>query len=138
MTSMHEDLVTRLRSDAGVIAAAGVVNSRAAIDWVERPRDVFPCATLEEIDAGDIFTLGGKSGLAGTLIQADCWGLTFGDVKILERAIVSALEQTGTAGTTDFSYSLRQSSRSVRPEDLGSGLKVFRASLDFEVWNEPA
>lgn len=134
---MEEDLVTRLRAVSAIATLVGVSNTRAAIDWIERP-EILPALTLTDITAGRLYNHEGADGLKNPIIQFDCWGGTYAAAKALARAVITEMEAAKTTGTTKFDYSFLVASRAMKPEDLGSGIKVFRQSLDFSVWYQPA
>lgn len=132
---MEEDLLTRLRANlSGVV---GTRNGRAAIDWLERG-ETLPCLTVHGFAPGRQYTFKGPSGYFGASIQFDCWGQTYSAVKVMERAVIAEMEQPRTVGSTIFNVSFLADARAMEPEDLGSGIKVFRQSLDFTVWHRPA
>lgn len=132
---MEEDLLARLRTRlSGVV---GTRNSRAAIDWVERG-ETLPCLTLQDFAPGREYTFSGARNYFGTSVQFDCWAKTYGEAKLIERALIAEMEQARTVGDTRFNVSFLTDSRAMKPEDLGSGIKVFRQSLDFTVWHGPA
>jgi hypothetical protein len=134
---VEEDLKTRLRATAAITALVGTVNSRAAIDWIERP-EVLPALTMQDITAGRLYAHDGAAGLKNPVIQFDCWGTTYLAAKLLARAVIAEMETAETVGTTKFDNSFLVASRAMDPEYLGSGIKVFRQSLDFSVWHSPA
>lgn len=134
---MEEALVTRLRATAAIAALAGTFHGRPAIDWIERP-EVLPAVTLQDITGGRIYTHGGAVGLGDPVVQIDCWAKTYGTAKLLARAVIAEMETQETVGGIRFGFSFLEDSRAMKPEDLGGGIKVFRQSLDFRVWHQPA
>jgi len=134
---MEEALITRLRGTAAITALVGTSNSRAAIDWIERA-DVLPCLTLQDVTAGKIYAHDGSDHLANPTIQIDCWATSYGAAKVLARAVIAEMETAQTVGSIQFNESFLVTSRGMEPEDLGSGIKVYRQSLDFSVWWQPA
>jgi hypothetical protein len=155
---MEEALLARLRATTAVTALVGTNNSRAAIDWIERP-EALPALTLQDITAGKIYAHGGAVGLANPVVQIDCWGRTYGEAKALARVVIAEMETTekvfgpavdqslildfiNQTYTVDagilFDESFLVASRAMEPDDLGGGLKVYRQSLDFSVWFQPA
>lgn len=133
---MEEALLARLRAETTITALVGTHNSRAAIDWLERP-EVLPALTLQDITAGKIYAHDGATGLANPVIQIDCWGNTYGAAKLLARAVITEMETAETISGIVFEESFLVASRAMNPEDLGNGTKVFRQSLDFNVWFAP-
>lgn len=144
---MEEDLVARLRAAAGIVAATGklgppiVPTERPAVDWEERYSDAnsaFPALTLQDVSPGRSYTHGGAVDLGNPVIQFDCWGRSAADAKALAAAVIAEMETPTTFGGTDFSTALLVGGGRMPTEDLGSGLKVFRHRLDFQVWSSPA
>lgn len=134
---MEEALLARLRATEAVTALVGTNNSRAAIDWIERP-EALPALTLQDITAGKIYAHDGATGLANPVVQIDCWGRTYGEAKLLARAVIAEMETAQTQGSIAFDESFLVASRAMEPDDLGGGLKAYRQSLDFSVWFQPA
>ena len=133
---MEEALLARLRAESSITALTGTHNSRAAIDWIERP-ETLPAITLRDITAGKIYAQDGATGLANPLVQIDCWAGTYGAAKLLARSVITEMETAETISGIVFDESFLVASRAMDPEDLGGGLKVFRQSLDFSVWFQP-
>lgn len=134
---MEEALVARLRATAAIAALVGTTNSRPAIDWIERP-EVLPAITLQDVTSGRDYTHGGATDLERPIVQIDCWAGTYGEAKLIARAVIAEMETQETVSGTAFGFSFVEASRSMDPEDLGGGIKVFRQSLDFRVWFQPA
>lgn len=132
---MEEDLLVRLR--ANVASVVTTRNGRPAIDWIERGEEL-PCITLQDFAPNREYTFKGARQYFGPSIQFDCWARTYGAAKIIERALIAEMEQARTVGTTQFDVSFLTDARAMQPEDLGSGIKVYRQSLDFIVWHCPA
>lgn len=133
---MEEALLARLRGTAAITALVGTYNSRAAIDWIERP-ETLPAITLRDITAGKIYAQDGAAGLANPVVQIDCWATTYGAAKLAARAVITEMETAETISGIVFDESFLVASRAMDPEDLGGGIKVFRQSLDFSVWFQP-
>lgn len=134
---MEEALVTRLRAVTAITSQLATVNSRPAIDWIERP-ETLACITLQDISAGRLYAHDGAAGLANPLVQIDCWARTYGAAKLIARAVITEMEQSATVSSIAFDEAFLEASRAMDPEDLGGGIKVFRQSLDFSVWFKPA
>lgn len=130
---MEEALKTRLRAASGVAAVVATHNGRPAIDWIERP-EVYPAVTLENITPGRVYNFDGPRSLEEPVVQVDCWARSFGETKLIERAIIAELEQSATVDGVAFQNGFLAASRAMNPEDLGSGIKVFRMSLDFRLF----
>ncbi|MGB7406788.1 MAG: hypothetical protein WA906_13955 [Pacificimonas sp.] len=131
---MEEDLLNRLRAANAITELLG---SPKAIKWIERSRDL-PSLTMTNIAPGRSYTFEGASRVEGSTVRFDCWGRSFGETKLIERALVAELERPASMGDTQFQAGFLEASRSMEPEDLGSGIKVFRQSLDLTIWHSPA
>lgn len=134
---MEEALLTRLRESAPIIVLVGTFNDRPAIDWGER-KDVLPSIRLQDVAPGRDYDFDGAISLAEPLVQIDCFAASYGAAKLLERAVIEELEQAATVGGIAFQNGFLVSGRAMEPEDLGGGIKVYRQSLDFRLWNTPA
>lgn len=134
---MEEALLARLRANTTLQGLLGTTNSRASIDWIERSPNL-PAISLQDITAGSIYAHDGRVGLANPNVQVDCWAQTYGEAKQVARAVQNELEAAETIGGIAFSEGFLTVSRAIEPEDLGSGIKVFRQSLEFSLWFEPA
>ncbi|HCS17665.1 MAG TPA: DUF3168 domain-containing protein [Erythrobacter sp.] len=134
---MEEALVARLRADASIAALVATVNSRPAVDWMERPESL-PAVTLQDVSAGRNYAHSGAVGLDNPMVQIDCWAESYGEAKVLARAVIAEMEGAATVSGIAFEHAFLAASRAMDPEDLGGGIKVFRQSLDFNVRFNPA
>lgn len=131
---MEEALRARLLASSGVSALVST-----NIVWIERPQgSALPAITLQRITSGREYTYGGASGTSNPIVQVDCWGRSYGEAKAVSRAVISALEPAITQGGVRFGPSFVDSNRDMPSEELPGGVKVFRVSLDFRIWNSPA
>ena len=133
---MEETLVSRLRATAAIAALVGTENSRPAINWIERG-ETLPSVTLQDVSSGRRYAQDGPIDLENPMIQMDCWATTYGAAKLLARAVRDEMETSETVSGIEFVESFLVAERDMTPEDLGSGIKVFRVSLDFSVWFTP-
>lgn len=134
---MEEALVARLRANTALAALVATKNSRPAIDWMERG-EALPCVTLQDITAGRNYAHDGATELDVATIQIDCWATSYGSAKLIARAVRNALEANATQSSIEFTHAFLVASRAMDPDDLGSGIKVYRQSLDFDIWHQPA
>lgn len=133
---MEEAIIARLRANTALAALVSTRNSRPSIDWLDRgPLD---CVTLQDVDQGRGYSHDGATGLDQSTVQIDCWGQSYGAAKLISRAVINALEESVTVAGVKFTHAFLISSRSFEPEDLPGGGRVFRQSLDFQIWNKPA
>jgi hypothetical protein len=131
---MEEALHTRLLASAGLTALVG-----SRVVWIERPQgSALPAVTLQLISPGREYTYGGASGTSNPRVQADCWGRTYSEAKLVSRALIDTVEQRSTVGGVRFGPSFIDATRDMAPEELPGGVKVYRVSIDIIVWNSPA
>ena len=133
---MRAQLVARLRAEAGVIAAAGIVSARPAIDWIERQSDsdaAFPAATLQIISPGREYDHDGPTGLGMPRVRIECFGKSQSDAVVLADAIRDAIEPSATVSGIRFHRAKLLFERDFNPEDLGGGLKIFRNLRDYQI-----
>lgn len=131
---MEEAFLARLRADA---ALATIVGTRVV--WIERPQgSALPAVTLQVISPGRDYTYAGADGTANPRVQADCWGRTYLEAKLVSRAMIAAVEQRATMGGINFAPAFIDGARDMATEELPGGEKVYRVSLDIIVWNSPA
>ncbi|MEM9085305.1 MAG: DUF3168 domain-containing protein [Pseudomonadota bacterium] len=133
----EEALVARLRAATAITSLVGTYNNRPAIDWVERP-EALPAITLQGFAPGRIYNFDGPRSLEEPVVQIDCWGESYGVTKLIERAVIAELEQQATVSGVAFQNGFLADARAMNPEDLASGTKVFRQSLDFRLFFTPA
>lgn len=131
---MEEALLERLRADASIAAIVG-----ARVNWIERPQgSTLPAVTLQVISPGREYTYAGASGTASPRVQADCWGRTYQEAKLLSRALIACVEQRETVRGIRFAPAFIDAARDMPTEELDGGAKVYRVSIDAIVWNSPA
>jgi hypothetical protein len=137
---MEEQLIKRLRTNAGVVAIAGKIHSgakvRPAIDWMERKSDddaAFPAGTLQGVSPGRSYDQDGPSGLQQKRIRFESFGRSYEQARQLADAAIAALEPAAEIGGMRFHRSKVVFDRDFPPEDLGGTLKVFRILIDFMI-----
>lgn len=131
---MEEALLDRLLANAGVSA---LIQDRG--NWLERPaRDVLPGLTLRMIAANRRYSQDGADELAGSRVRFDCWGRSYGEAKILSRAVRAAVEPAEDQSGISFKQAFQVGERDLGPDDIPGGGKAFRVSMDFIVWWKPA
>lgn len=127
---MEEQLVANLRADSGVAARTAAANGRPAVDWITRPDGSgLPAVTLQKISSDNLYTHDGRVSLTGVRVQVDCWGQTYGQVRLLWRAVLAAME----VPTGDYRAFLEGDSDGAA-NDLTGGIRVFRVRGDFRIW----
>lgn len=134
---MEEVLVARLRADAAVATVAGMFNNRPAIDVGERRSDQpesFPACFIDVIAPGRQYDQDGPSGLHLPRIRFECFGRSFLQAKQLAVAITELVETPQEVDGIRFHRGAQLVlDRSMTPEDLGGGIKVFRRLRDMMI-----
>ncbi len=134
---MEEALVSRLRADAAVATVAGVFNNRPAIDVGERRSDnpeSFQACYIEIISPGRVNDQDGPSGLCLHRIRFECFGRSYLQAKQLAEAITDVVDLPETIDGIRFHRGAQLVlDRSMKPEDLGGGIKVFRRLRDMMI-----
>lgn len=131
---MKADLLARLQADAPLVA---IVEDRG--QWYRRPRaGELPDYTLTIAGMGRIYHHGGAATLAHPRVRCECWGRTYLEAGQLADALQTAIETTGTSGTTRFVGAFLEMEQSFDPETLADGTEVVRIIRDFTVWHQPA
>ena len=130
---MKEALVARLRNAAGISAICGTYNSRPAIDWIKRA-PVLPSVMLRTDDIGRIYAHDSNLSLHNPQLEIHCYGKTFGEAKVLARAVVAELENEASALGIDFDEGFLIGERSQTPVKLPSGQMVYSVRLDLSLW----
>lgn len=135
---MEEALTLLLTADAGVrtlVRSQGVTR----VNWVTAPQGVArPNIVLQRISGVRDTPMDGPSGLIETLVQVDCYGLTYASAKGVARAVEAVL--SGYSGTSDAEYfgGIFLVNERDGYEDEASPDKLFRVSMDFRIWHNGA
>ena len=130
---MEEALVAFLLADVGL---ASLVGSR--IHWVRSPQgEASPRIVLYAI-AGlrDMSLNNGPTGFITSRVQCDCIGTTYASAKTVARALEARL--SGYSGTWDLVRIEGAFLVGERDDifDTDTPDKVFRTSLDFNIWTK--
>lgn len=129
---MEEALRTFLLANAGLAALVGT-----RITWLTRPQgSALPAVTLQVVSAGRGYTMQGREGLVGRLVQMDCWATSYASMKATERALVAALDGLKTDPFQGaFIESDGESHEAGDAADAQGSTDYFRARLDVRVWH---
>lgn len=129
---MEEALRNYLLAGAGL---SSLVASR--IHWVRSPQgSASPRIVLYRISGVRDMVMSGPSGLVSSRVQADCIGTSYGSAKTVARAIEDRLSgYSGTAGAIEFQGCFLIGERDDF-EDTDTPDKLFRTSLDFNIWHK--
>lgn len=122
---MEEDFRALLTGNAGVSALTSEVN------WGAHPQgEDFPAVVLNVISGAEDRTLDGPDGLFRGRVQVDCYAMTYGSAKLLQRAVTAAIDGYGAA---PFQGIFWIATRDQINGDAGAAERPFRVSLDFLV-----
>ena len=129
---MEEALISMLLADTAV---AAIVGNRVFVGR-RRKSAALPTLVIHRISGAPEYAEDGEVGVAGLLFQIDCWAETYGQAKLLARAVTETLSAfSGTIGAVEVQFITLDAER----DDAVSGTadditNPFRTSLDFEVW----
>lgn len=128
---MEEDLTAAMLAYAGIKA---LVKSR--IQWLVRPQGaLLPAIVLQKVSAPRAYTLQGRVGLVGHLVQASCWGRTFLEAKGVSRAVLLLADTLTTAPFQGvFAENERDTVETGAPLPDGAE-DYYRTDLDLRVWH---
>lgn len=130
---MEEALVAYLLAGTGL---ASVVGTR--IHWVRSPQGTInPRIVLYRI-AGerDMSLNNGPTGFVASRVQCDCIGTSYGSAKAAARALETRLSgYSGTSGGIRFEGAFLIGERDDF-FDTDTPDKLFRTSLDFNIWTK--
>lgn len=109
------------------------------IHWVRSPQGAaLPRVVLYRISGVRDMHMAGPSGLIASRVQADCMGASYGSAKAVARAVEARLSgYSGTTGGITFQGAFLIGER----DDYFDGEtpdKIFRTSLDFNIWHTGA
>jgi hypothetical protein len=128
---MESALIAALLANAGLAAKVG-----DRIKWdVLTQGSAFPAIRLHLISAADDYTMDGRVGFIGHLVQMDVFAGASADRKATVRALIAALD-TLTSPPLQAVIEGRDNSfdaPGLGPSAAGSS-NLFRASLDVRVW----
>lgn len=131
---MEEALRTFLLASAGLTALVGT-----RIHWVRSPQgSASPRIVLYVISGLRDMRMDGPTGLIASRVQVDCIGASYGSAKAVARAVEARLSgYTGTASGIVFQGCFLIGERDDF-EDADTPDKLFRTSLDFNIWHKGA
>lgn len=130
---MEEALIAKLLADGGL---AALVSNR--IYPVARPQgSMLPSIAVAIVSNVPVYANDGEAGIAEARVQIDCWGATYGSVKMVARAVTASLSAFfGTVDGRVFQYVLLDAERDSRESGSNAPEYLFRTQLDFRVWYE--
>jgi hypothetical protein len=109
------------------------------IHWVRSPQGAAsPRIVLYRISGLRDMHMQGPSGLVASRVQVDCIGASYGSAKAVARAVEARL-----SGYSDTAYDIRFEGCFLIGErddfeDTNTPDKLFRTSLDFNIWHKGA
>lgn len=122
--SWLDDLVTRIK--------AGAPGAGGRVAWYERGRAWKDQSSvlINLDDDGRIYTHDGASGTQMPEIEVDIFGAGGSAVEALAGAVRDVFETDGdVAGDTQFGFGTVRAGRTIGPEDLPDGSRVFRRRM---------
>ena len=107
------------------------------IHWVRSPQgSVSPRIVLYRIAGLRDMRMDGPTGLVSSRVQADCFGTSYGSAKAVARALEARLSgYSGTTGGVEFQGAFLIGERDDF-FDTETPDKLFRTSLDFNIWTK--
>ena len=131
---MEEALRTFLLASAGLTALVG-----QRVHWVRSPQgSASPRVVLYGISGVRDMRMDGPTGLVASRVQVDCLGASYGSAKAVARAVEARLSgYSGTASGIVFQGCFLIGERDDF-EDTETPDKLFRTSLDFNIWHKGA
>lgn len=129
---MEEALVAYLLADTSLAALVG-----ARIHWVRSPQGtVSPRIVLYRIAGARDMRMKGPTGLVASRVQCDCIGTSYGSAKATARALEARLSgYSGTRSNVVFQGAFLVGERDDF-FDTETPDKLFRTSLDFNIWTK--
>ena len=134
---MEEQIIAALLADPDVSSLVGnkVFPGRV-------PQGVLPPAIVfNAVASVPEYADGGEIGLTDSSIQIDCWAETYGETKLISRAVSRLLSgKWFTAGDVEFQFVLQDSARDLSADSVrvNQADYYYRAMLEFTVWHSPA
>ncbi|HMO74574.1 MAG TPA: hypothetical protein PKD99_02270 [Sphingopyxis sp.] len=122
-----DDLKARIGAAAGVAALAGT-----RVAWFERGRGwkAQGSVLLNLDDDGRLYTHDGPNGLIQPVVEIDCFGPSGAEAWALAETVKGICEAAGvTVGATKFLTGFVRAGRTLGPEDMPDGARVFRRRL---------
>ena len=130
---MKEALVARLRSIPDISSRCASYQGSPAIDWAKRA-PVLPAVLLRTDDIGRNYAHDSHLSLHNPQLEIHCYGKTYGEAKLLSRAVVRELEKSASALGIDFDEGYLTGRRTQTPVKLPNGQMVYSIRLDFSLW----
>lgn len=125
----EEALTDRLLGAAPLVAIIG-----NDFYWLTRPTAAgLPSITAQSLDPGTQYTHNGRSTLNYASVQFDCWGRTYGEAKLLARALCFELDKMHSSQTVDFEDGIETRNMDMPVESLEGGSKVFRVLVEYSL-----
>jgi hypothetical protein len=127
---MEEAIIARLLADSGLAAIVGT-----RVFPGSRPQgSALPAVVMNRISGGPLYADDGEVGLEQARIQIDCWAESYGEAKLLARAVTACLSAfDGTVGATTFEFIELENERDLREGGSDAATYPFRTALDFVV-----
>ena len=133
---MEEALIGYLIASVSLAALVGS-GPQSRIHWVRSPQGTAsPRVVLYKISGLRDMALGGPTGFVSSRVQIDCIGPSYGSAKTVARAVEARLSgYSGTTGNVQFEAIFLVGERDDFV-DAETPDKLFRTSLDFNIWHK--
>jgi hypothetical protein len=129
---MEEAIRAFLLAQSGI---SGLISGRAY--WNLRPQAAnLPALVLQVIDRTPVYAMDGSSALAETRVQADCYGATYSQAKLLARAVRAPLDGKRFTQSSIRFEAFRLDERDLSEAGTTEAGRVHRISLDFQIWHQ--
>lgn len=131
---MEEALRSYLLEIEEIVALVGT-----RVHWVRSPQgSASPRIVLYRISGLRDMTMQGPSGLVASRVQVDCIGASYGSAKTVARAVEACVSGwSGIRSDVAFDGCFLIGERDDF-EDADTPDKLFRTSLDFNIWHKEA
>lgn len=132
MDMVVNDYSVRTESEATLPSLVGT-----RIHWVRSPQGAAsPRIVLYRISGLRDMRMDGPTGLVASRVQCDCFGTSYGSAKAVARALEARLSgYAGTTGGIEFQGAFLVGERDDF-FDTETPDKLFRTSLDFNIWHK--
>lgn len=124
---------------AYLLAQTAIANLVAArIHWGMRPQgEALPGIVLGVVSRLPVARHSGPAGLSEARIQIDAYGATYAQARGLARALRAALSvRAFEQGGVKFQGAFQLGERDLSEAGATEATRVFRVSLDFQMWHE--
>lgn len=132
---MKADLTSQLLADVGLTPLVG-----PRIKWELRPQGAaLPAIGLTMVSAPRDYTMQGRVGLTGYLVQLDVWAGTLASREAVADALITAIDNLGGGSIkAAFIDNQRDSIEVGQGPDASGSSNFYRSSIDVRLWVDAA